>query len=307
MTKLTILRGVSGSGKSTYAEAQAGHPAIVSRDRIRMSLFGTENFIDEDLVTAVEDSAIAAALKAGRNVIVDDTNTRVKYVKRLANIGYKAGAVVDVKTFDVPLETAIRRNYVRGANGGRFVPEDVIKRQHNALSSSKTFKLDQPVLPAPYFGTPGKPKAFMFDLDGTIAHMGDKRGPFEWHNVVLDDVDFVIAEIVGILVHGSAVLSANDPFDPPLETYTAIAMSGRDEVCRDDTELWLSDKAVPYEALFMRPKGDMRPDNIVKAELFDTHIRDRFDVKFVLEDRNQVVDMWRGMGLKTLQVAEGDF
>lgn len=57
----------------------------------------------------------------------------------------------------------------------------------------------------------------------------------------------------------------------------------------------------------MRPEGDKRKDSIVKAELFDKHIKDNYAVDFVLDDRNQVVKMWRDMGLKCLQVAPGEF
>lgn len=49
-------------------------------------------------------------------------------------------------------------------------------------------------------------------------------------------------------------------------------------------------------------------DDIVKFELFKEHVEPVFNIKFVLDDRNQVVDMWRNeLGLKVLQVAEGDF
>jgi hypothetical protein len=70
--------------------------------------------------------------------------------------------------------------------------------------------------------------------------------------------------------------------------------------------MWL-DNYITYDHLFMRPEKDMRPDNIVKAELFDQYVRDNFDVRFVLDDRDQVVDMWRAMGIKTLQVEPGAF
>lgn len=50
-----------------------------------------------------------------------------------------------------------------------------------------------------------------------------------------------------------------------------------------------------------------RKDVVIKRELFDRYIRDNYQVLFVLDDRNQVVDMWRELGLKCLQVAPGDF
>lgn len=299
MPRMTILRGISGSGKSTWAESWAGSPAIVSRDRIRMSLFGTESFIDEDLVTAVEDATIAAALKSGRDVIVDDTNIHMKYVNRLAHIGYRLGADVELKVFDVELGTAYLMNDHRASQGGRNVPHDVIKRQHGNLRKSINARLPERPSVRPYEGTPGKPEAFLVDIDGTLAHMGDKRGPYDWNNVHLDDVDQVISDIVRVL--------GSTNFAMDLGHYKVIVMSGRDESCREITEKWLDDNGVLFDELFMRPAGDMRKDNIIKAELFDAHVRDNYDVKFVLDDRQQVVDMWRQMGITCLQVAPGEF
>jgi len=90
--------------------------------------------------------------------------------------------------------------------------------------------------------------------------------------------------------------------------YKVILFSGRDEICQGQTEAWLKKWAIPWEELYMRPVGDMRKDNIIKRELYDTHIAGQYNVIFVLDDRNQVVDMWRNeLGLKVLQVAEGNF
>jgi hypothetical protein len=60
------------------------------------------------------------------------------------------------------------------------------------------------------------------------------------------------------------------------------------------------------ETLYMRQDGDFRRDDIVKQEILDKYI-DKDRVLFVLDDRDQVVDMWRRNGLTCFQVAEGDF
>jgi hypothetical protein len=57
----------------------------------------------------------------------------------------------------------------------------------------------------------------------------------------------------------------------------------------------------------MRVAGDHRKDSIVKQEIFENHIDGMFDVQFVLDDRDQVVTMWRSLGLQCFQVAEGNF
>jgi len=87
-----------------------------------------------------------------------------------------------------------------------------------------------------------------------------------------------------------------------------IFCSGRDAVCRPETEAWLDlFVGVPYEALFMRPEGDGRKDAVVKREIFDQDIRDSWRIVGVFDDRQQVVRMWRALGLTVFQVAEGDF
>lgn len=299
MPKMTILRGVSGCGKSTWAREQ--NASVVSRDDIRLTQFGSDNqdyytvdkrvlFERESLVTVIQDAMIVGLLKAGHDVIVDNTNTEWKFVKALAKIGYRHGADVEVKTFDVPLHTAQQRAAMRKSLGGRDVPSDIIRQQHDRLQGTKNFVLDEVKPVVPYTGTPGKPKAFMYDLDGTVYHMNDKRGPYAL-NVDVDDPDPVVQEIVRTL--------ALD--------LVPIAMSGRKAATRKVTEECLFRDDVPFDHLFMRADEDNRADNLVKADLFDENVRDFYDVQFVLDDRDQVVEMWRRMGLKCLQVEPGDF
>ena len=95
--------------------------------------------------------------------------------------------------------------------------------------------------------------------------------------------------------------------------YNIIFCSGRPERCREDTVWWLREVAhiwysehSPDVKLFMRKNGDYRADYIVKQEILDTQI-DKDRVLFVLDDRQQVVDMWRRNGLTCFQVAAGDF
>ena len=96
------------------------------------------------------------------------------------------------------------------------------------------------------------------------------------------------------------------------EGFKIIFSSGRPERCRLDTMEWLHKHTNLFGAdksgalLYMRQDGDFRRDDIVKQEILDKYIeKDR--VLFVLDDRDQVVDMWRRNGLHCFQVAEGDF
>ncbi|MFF3178654.1 polynucleotide kinase [Rhodococcus pyridinivorans] len=150
-----------------------------------------------------------------------------------------------------------------------------------------------PAPPARYVEDPTLPAAWLVDIDGTLAHMSD-RSPFHWHRVGEDAVS-------------PAVEAAVRAFAAGPDRAAIVLLSGRDGVCRPETEEWLARHDIPYDELYMRPAGDNRKDSIVKAELFDRHIRHRYRIIAVLDDRDQVVRMWRRMGLVCFQVAEGDF
>lgn len=59
--------------------------------------------------------------------------------------------------------------------------------------------------------------------------------------------------------------------------------------------------------LHMRKDEDYRKDCIVKKEIYEKNIEPFYLVDFCIDDRQQVVDMWREIGLVCLQCAKGDF
>lgn len=62
-----------------------------------------------------------------------------------------------------------------------------------------------------------------------------------------------------------------------------------------------------HYTLYMRKDGDMRPDEIVKAELLEKIKKDGFNPEVAFDDRDQVVNMWRKLGIICYQVREGKF
>lgn len=138
-----------------------------------------------------------------------------------------------------------------------------------------------------------RPTAWLVDLDGTLALMGE-RGPFEWHRVGED------------LPHAPVVIAVQALAAHP-GVDAILAVSGRDGSARGQTVRWLDAQGVPFDELHMREPGDFRPDEVVKEELYRERIEGRFRVLGVLDDRDKVVAMWRGIGLVCFQVAPGDF
>lgn len=138
-----------------------------------------------------------------------------------------------------------------------------------------------------------KEKAIIVDVDGTLANMSGVRGPFEWDKVSEDKPHQDIIELVQDLYS--------------LNKYKILITTGRDGICKRDTMNWLIDKLVPFDAIFIRAESDYRKDSVIKSEIYMDHIRPFYDVQYVIDDRDQVVDMWRSLGLRVLQVAPGNF
>lgn len=138
------------------------------------------------------------------------------------------------------------------------------------------------------------PTAVIVDIDGTLATRVTDRSPYDWQRVGED------APVAAVVTTVRALHAAG---------LTILVMSGRDEECRAQTESWLLHHlGVEYDLLLMRRAKDNRRDDVVKRELFERHVADRYEVAFTIDDREQVVRMWREeLGLVCFQVAPGNF
>lgn len=86
-----------------------------------------------------------------------------------------------------------------------------------------------------------------------------------------------------------------------------IITSARNERHRDVTMKQLELAGVKYDAMYLRDDGDMRPDDIVKEELLGKIRADGYNPTIAFDDRNQVVNKWRELGINCYQVRTGDF
>jgi len=296
---MKVLRGVVASGKSTDAIRWVAQKPLerarVNRDDIRFSIFGSYVLPPEleGAVTKIELALIDTLLQAGKSVVIDNMNLRARYIKPYLLLAKKHNVVVLHQDFPVELEEALRRNAARD----RQVPEDVVKKLYSTFLRKGSFPQfptleDYEVTTEPYIPDVTKPTAILLDVDGTAMKMGN-RGPFDWHNVLVDTPNEpVIAAVKALQEAGHKI----------------IVMSGRDIISKDDTILQLEDAGVVIEDIFMRPLGDQRKDNIIKGELFDAHVRDNYNVLFALDDRDQVVFFYRDvLGLTVFQVDYGNF
>jgi len=292
--KIILTRGLPASGKSTWAKEQVakgnGKVKRVNKDDLREMIdAGTWSKTNEQQILDIRDLLVEYFLiNNTETIIIDDTNFEHKHFERVKLIGENTkwkndnkSPDVEYKDFlDVSLDECLHRDSLRA----KPVGEKVIKGMHQRY-----------ILPTLRDVPPVNKKGntIIVDIDGTLAHRCD-RNWFEYEKVDQDHLDIVVYGIV-------------EAFQK--KGYTILIVSGREgtEICRQKTLAWLDKHKVPYYDLMMRKEGDHRRDSIVKKEIYDTLIKDKFDVEFVLDDRNSVVQMWREIGLKCLQVAPGNF
>lgn len=289
MSKIILTRGLPASGKSTWArqliDKEPAKWKRINKDDLRSMLdAGKWSKLNETFVLKIRDELILRALLEGYNVIVDDTNLHPKHLERMhqiANEKLLTGTVeVEVKDFtDVSLDECIKRDRKRE----NYVGEKVIKQMYNQFLRPAPPKIEH---------NPKLYRAIICDLDGTLALLNG-RDPYDATNCEQDELNHPVYDIVTTYKN--------------LPEVDVLLVSGREEKYREQTKRWLEKHLIDYRKLYMRNTGDNRKDSIIKKEIYDTHIKGKYNILFVLDDRNQVVDFWRSEGLTCLQVGEGDF
>lgn len=150
-------------------------------------------------------------------------------------------------------------------------------------------------------------QAIIFDLDGTLCDVEHRRRyvttePRNWD--AFNAACVLDKPVPHVLLMFSILWDRRQAFG-----YEVLFCSGRSGKHWDETVEWLCAHLdlEPHEVnLRMRAADDRRPDNLVKKDMLDD-IRKTHEVLFAVDDRNQVVDMWRENGVPCFQCAPGDF
>lgn len=281
MTKVFLTRGVAGIGKSSYVLKNAGTDvAIVERDGYRKA-----GMTDEREITRQQRGDILKYAAEGvEEIWVSDTNLNPKYYFPMLDFLRDAQLTYEVIDFrgETALEaltnmfTAIEQDRTRGRGA---VGETVIRQQFYRYVAPMFY-----LKPEAEGGSP----FVVCDLDGTLADLNG-RSPYATNKSILrDKVNSNVLDLLDLFI---------DKYDS-----TVVLLSGRKEDARPYTEQWLYENNVRYDKLHMRSSGDNRKDYVVKYELFMQSGLDKENIKAVVDDRQQVVDLWRTLGLPVMQV-----
>lgn len=146
----------------------------------------------------------------------------------------------------------------------------------------------------------------IFDLDGTLADCRHrlphiKNGNNNWaaffDAMTQDTPNTYVVHLAKLL---RVAVSQESERCPP----EIVICSGRPDSHAAQTVHWLNTNNVPYDRLLMRKTGDYRPDTIVKKQMLETLWVEDYRVLFAVDDRPDVIEMWRSNGVPCFAVED---
>ncbi|RBO91330.1 phosphatase domain-containing protein [Nocardia puris] len=299
--QLAILRGPQGAGKTRRSRQlvrETPNTVRIGRDDMRRMALGRTGVLErehEDLITAMMRGAAEEALRQGAHVVIDATHLVHRHAQGWADFAAARGAEFVLHDMATPFADCVANDEARALAGRRSVGPELIAASFRRWPPEKW----KPVVPAvdrlaitPYEPDPTLPPAWIVDLDGTLAD-NRWRDPYDYNDLRSDPVIAPTRSIVNALAGGDSLDSV-------------IILSGRDACTEEDTIAWLEEHHILFDELHMRTTGDRRPDALVKLELFDTALRETYNVLGVIDDRLAVVRMWHRLGLTVFRAGDPD-
>jgi phosphoglycolate phosphatase-like HAD superfamily hydrolase len=144
-------------------------------------------------------------------------------------------------------------------------------------------------------------KIIIFDIDGTLSNCEHRR-----HFAQIQPPNWDAF---------NAGCFADPPYEDILwlnhlfsnEGCICLITSARSDGHTDATINWLTENDVRYNKLYMRKEDDTRSDYVVKSEILELIRKEYGEPYMAVDDRDAAVKCWRDAGIRTLQVAYGDF
>lgn len=282
MSKLTLMRGLPASGKSTRAMEimkESGNAVRVNRDLLRTMLhFDKWTGANEGITKAVARGIARELLRDNVSVIIDDTNLYEGTVQSWKDLAKEMDAKVEIENLETDYRECIERDYGRQNKVGQHVIYQMA--MENGLIPPSMFVI--------------------CDIDGTLADLTHRRHFVEgekkdwkgfFENMFFDKFRHDVWGQVKAVSNSGVIL-----------------VSARPEDYRQTTQAWLDkhglSEGAQYKTLIMRRSGDKREDSEVKKDILERYFKGHEVVK-VFDDRPRVIRMWKEAGLDVVDVGDG--
>jgi len=293
MQKLIYTKGLCGCGKTTWSKKKVqesgGQIKRINKDDLRDMIDGGKwSKNNEKFILKIRDLLIEEMLCSGYSVIVDDTNFAPQHEKAFREIAEDLKKLdLDIKVeeqfFDVDPDTCIERDLKRQRSVGQKVIMDMYDRYLRKPTNTSLRNIDN--------FNHELPKGIICDLDGTLC-LYDDLGLKSRHY----DRDFINDKPNRVIL---------DLLKRYKDDHNLIIFSGRNGKYEKETKEWLAKHGINYKVFAMRKEGDNRKDTDVKGEMFDSFVKDKYNISFVCDDRDCMVKMWKEMGLFVMDVGRG--
>lgn len=146
--KVTILRGISGSGKSTWVKQNAPEAVVASADHFFLQANGTYVF-DAEKLSEAHISCFRTFLEAAQNrvphIIIDNSNIFAWEISPYVIAGTALAYTVEVLTLECDPEIAIqRKSWVRPDKVRRMAEHLEREQRHFPPSIARIHRVISP-------------------------------------------------------------------------------------------------------------------------------------------------------------------
>lgn len=316
MAKVIFVRGIQGSGKSTWAKQWAmenpDHRIRISWDDLR-NMYGQYWVPNrEPLVTNASVSILEDAMTYGYDVVIDNMNLSESSKKPFLSTIEKHNKYVndpnivkpdrvmytyeiEYKDFFTPVEECIRRDSMRPNPIGAAVIRQTWNRYRTMICTLENQRVHDRVKQP----REDLKKAVIFDLDATLMFNVTGR-PFYGEGCAEGIKNDVPNE--PMLNMFKAYLTNPD--------YQVIVVTGR-EASKDIIEAskeWFTTRGINVDNIIwnFRPVGSRQKGQDYKLEVLNK-LSETYNIELVIDDSQKIVDYLRENGYTVLQPNEGKF
>lgn len=138
--------------------------------------------------------------------------------------------------------------------------------------------------------------AVIYDMDGTLCDVRAIR-----HHVIGKKKNFHKFHTESVNCPGNMDVVEAAKADHEAGRKVLI-VTAREDTFGTHTAFWLAGQGVEYDRMYMRRKGDYRPDGIVKKEILDQIIVDGYNVIKAYDDNPSIWEVWEEAGIETIRV-----